>query len=244
MGRLFAYLEETGQMDNTMIVITSDHGDYLGDHWLGEKDLFHECSVKVPLIIYDPSAEADATRGTVCDELVESIDLVPTFLEWFEQNIPNHIVEGRSLVPFLRGEQPDQWREFVISEYDYSTTQAAEKLGLEPADCRLFMVADKDWKLVHAQGDMRPMLFDLNEDPEEFYDLGDSASHFPVRELMYQRLGAWARRMSQRTAIADERIKKMRGKALDKGIFLGLYDGTEVPDEKVQPIKGKGKKRF
>jgi len=67
MGRLFAYLEESGQMDNTMIVLTSDHGDYLGDHWLGEKDLFHECSVKVPLIIYDPSPEADSTRGTTCE---------------------------------------------------------------------------------------------------------------------------------------------------------------------------------
>ena len=64
-----------------MIVFTSDHGDYLGDHWLGEKELFHEPSVKVPLIIYDPVAEADATRGTVCDELVEAIDLAPTFLE-------------------------------------------------------------------------------------------------------------------------------------------------------------------
>ena len=69
MGRLFDYLETTGQMDNTMIVITSDHGDYLGDHWLGEKDLFHEQSVKVPLIIYDPSPDADTTRGTTCDEI-------------------------------------------------------------------------------------------------------------------------------------------------------------------------------
>jgi arylsulfatase A-like enzyme len=51
----------------------------LGDHWMGEKDLFHEPSVKVPLIIYDPTAKA--TRGMVCDELVEAIDLAPTFLE-------------------------------------------------------------------------------------------------------------------------------------------------------------------
>ena len=55
-----------------MIVLTSDHGDYLGDHWLGEKDLFHEPSVKVPMIVYDPRAEANKTRGTTCDALVES----------------------------------------------------------------------------------------------------------------------------------------------------------------------------
>ena len=80
MGRLFAWLEETGRMQDTMIVVTSDHGDYLGDHWLGEKNLFHEPSIKVPLIIYDPRAEADATRGTTCDELVEAIDLLPHLL--------------------------------------------------------------------------------------------------------------------------------------------------------------------
>ena len=67
MGVLFDYLKASGQMDNTMIVVTSDHGDYLGDHWLGEKDLFHDPSVKVPLIIYDPSLHADAQRGQVCD---------------------------------------------------------------------------------------------------------------------------------------------------------------------------------
>jgi arylsulfatase A-like enzyme len=59
-------MEENGLMQNTMIVFTSDHGDYLGDHWMGEKDLFHEPSVKIPLIVYDPSAPEPA-RGKVCD---------------------------------------------------------------------------------------------------------------------------------------------------------------------------------
>ena len=63
MGVLFSFLEKRGYFDNTMIVFTSDHGDYLGDHWLGEKELFHEPSVKIPLIIYDPSNEADARAG-------------------------------------------------------------------------------------------------------------------------------------------------------------------------------------
>ncbi|MGI9493441.1 MAG: sulfatase-like hydrolase/transferase, partial [Geminicoccaceae bacterium] len=65
LGRLFAWMEEIGIAEDTMIVFTSDHGDYLGDHWLGEKELFHECSVRVPLIIHDPRPEADATRGSV-----------------------------------------------------------------------------------------------------------------------------------------------------------------------------------
>ena len=58
-----------------MVVFTSDHGDYLGDHWLGEKYLFHDQSVRVPLIIVAPSAAADGTRGTGTGALVELIDL-------------------------------------------------------------------------------------------------------------------------------------------------------------------------
>ena len=81
MGLLFDWLQRTGRMDDTMIVVTSDHGDFLGDHWMGEKQFFHDVSTKVPMIIYDPSPGAEATRGTTCDALVESIDLLPTFVE-------------------------------------------------------------------------------------------------------------------------------------------------------------------
>ena len=60
LGLLFRFMEERGLLADTLIVFTSDHGDYLGDHWLGEKDLFHDPSVKVPLIICDPSPQADS----------------------------------------------------------------------------------------------------------------------------------------------------------------------------------------
>ncbi len=103
MGVLMGFLEARGLLDTTMIVFTSDHGDYLGDHWMGEKDLFHDASAKIPLIVIDPSAAADATRGTVCDALVEAIDLAPTFIDYFGGKPPDHILEGRSLMPLLRG---------------------------------------------------------------------------------------------------------------------------------------------
>ncbi len=167
LGLLFRFLQERGLFDNTMIVFTSDHGDYLGDHWLGEKDLFHEPSVKVPLIIYDPSPEADKARGSVCDALVEAIDLAPTFLDAVggDPAAQSHRLEGRSLLPFLHGETPAQWRRFAISEYDYAMLPVAAKLGVEPRDARLFMVADQRWKYVHAIG-FRPMLYDLEADPQ------------------------------------------------------------------------------
>lgn len=238
LGVLFNWLQETGRMDDTMIVVTSDHGDYLGDHWLGEKNLFHDCSAKVPLIIYDPSPEADAARGTVCDELVESIDLAATFIEAAGGEVPGHIVQGRSLAPFIKGENPSDWREFAVSEYDYSSLPIAEKLGKEPSDARLFMLADKRWKFMHAEG-LRPQLFDMQTDPDELVDLAQDPAYDHVLSMMYERLAVWARGQSQRTTLSDKQIKAMRGKSLRTGITLGLYDETDAPAELTQFYRGK-----
>ena len=244
LGVLFDHLEKTGQMNDTMIVVTSDHGDYLGDHWLGEKDLFHECSVKVPLIVYDPSADADSTRGQVCDELVESIDLAATFIEVAGGEVPDHIVEGRSLLPFLHGKTVDSWREYAVSEFDYSATVMAARLGLEPRDARLFMITDKRWKFMHAEGGFRPMLFDMKADPNELTDLGDSAKHNDIIDMMYERLGEWGRRSSQRTTKSESDIKNMRAKSRRKGILLGVVDGSEIDDELLEKIKGTAAANF
>ena len=240
MGVLFRWMEETGRMEDTMIVLTSDHGDYLGDHWLGEKDLFHAPSVKVPLIIYDPSNGADSTRGTVCDALVESIDLAATFIEVAGGDVPDHIVEGRSLLPFLHGRSPCDWRDYVISEYNYSVTPMAARLGVETRDAVLFMVADLRWKLIHAEG-FGPMLFDLENDPNEFEDLGESSAHDGVRNMMYEKLFRWSRRHAQRTTRSEADILGMRGMSRRKGVLLGVYDGSEVPAELSAQYRGRAR---
>ena len=232
MGQLFAFLEERGLFDSTMIVFTSDHGDYLGDHWMGEEDLFHDPSVKIPLIIYDPSPEADGPRGTVCDELVESIDLAPTFLDALGSDPAeqSHRLEGRSLLPWLRGQEPETWRRFAVSEYDYSAMPAATALGKAPAEARLFMITNKRWKLMHAPG-YRPMLFDLKTDPNELHDLGAN----PVYEGECQRLMAalhqWGLRQSQRTTRSDSEIIASRGKSARRGILIGVWDEADVPQD-------------
>lgn len=241
LGRILDYLEETGEMANTMIVLTSDHGDYLGDHWMGEKDMFHDQAVKIPLIIYDPRAEADATRGTTCDALVEAIDLTATFIEVAGGEVPGHIVEGRSLLPWLRGELPADWRQVAISEYDYSSTGQAVKLGLEPRDARLFMVFDGRFKLIHAEGGFRPMLFDLETDPEEFHDLAKGDGHQAEIARLYDHLARWGRRMSQRVTKSDAEIVAGRGRSLRRGILTFLADGTEVPEELVMKYMGPAK---
>ena len=244
MGRLFEYLEQSGRMDDTMIVLTSDHGDYLGDHWMGEKELFHDPSVRIPLIIYDPSPEADASRGTVCDALVESIDLAATFIEVAGGAVPDHIVEGHSLLPFLHGETPDEWRDFAVSEYDFSATSMSVNLGLKPRDARLFMVVDARWKFMHSEGGFRPMLFDLENDPGELIDLGDSGAHDEILDLMYERLGRWARRMSQRTTKSEADIERMRKGSGGKGILLGVFDGSELDAKLWSKYRGSAAQRF
>ncbi|MBG6158878.1 arylsulfatase A-like enzyme [Labrenzia sp. EL_159] len=237
LGVLLDHLEKTGRLKDTMIVLTSDHGDYLGDHWLGEKDLFHDPSVKIPMIVYDPRPEADGTRGTTCDALVESIDLAPTFVEAAGGKVPDHILEGRSLLPWLHGEKPE-WREFAVSEFDFSPTPQAVKLGLEPRDCRLFMVFDGRYKLMHAEGGFRPMLFDLKHDPDEFHDLAKETGHRAEFDRLYAMLAEWGRRCAQRVTRSDDDIKGMRGRSIRKGILPFLVDGSEVPDELTEHYRG------
>ena len=243
LGRLLDHLEATGRMSDTMIVLTSDHGDYLGDHWLGEKDLFHEPSVKIPMIVYDPSPEADGLRGATCDALVESLDLTASFVEAAGGEIPGHILEGRSLLPWLRGEKPD-WRTYAISEYDYSGTAMQKTLGVSNRDARLFMVVDGRYKLVHAEGGFRPMLFDLQEDATEYFDLGQAKSHTKILTQLYGHLHQWARRMSQRVTTSETQIDRADARSLRRGILHFLVDETEVSDELSEKYRGKARQRY
>lgn len=228
MGRLFAWLEDTGRMDDTMIVLTSDHGDFLGDHWMGEKTFFHDASTKVPLIIYDPSPRADATRGTVSDALVECIDFAPTFVDLAGGKPPCHILEGESLLPILRGDRTETKRDYVICEYDFSATPVAHLHDIAVRDAVMFMVADKKWKLCHFEGGHRPMLFDLENDPRELTDLGDRDDHAKVIAMMYEKLFEWTRRQSQRTTRSEDQLIAMRTNTRGRGVVIGVYDENDT----------------
>ena len=243
LGVLLDHLEQSGQISETMIVLTSDHGDYLGDHWLGEKDLFHDPSSKIPMIIYDPRSEADATRGTTCNALVESIDLAATFVETAGGKVPDHIIEGRSLLPWICGEEPE-WRDYLISEYDYSVTPQCERLGLEPRDARLFMVYDGRYKLMHAEGGFRPMLFDLQNDPDELDDLARGTEHQAEIDRLFGYLAVWGRRLSQRVTKSEDDIKTMRGRSARRGVLPFLADGSEVPDELLEKYRGPVRQKY
>ncbi|MCR9139313.1 MAG: alkaline phosphatase family protein [Alphaproteobacteria bacterium] len=222
LGRLFAWLEETGKDKETMIVFTSDHGDYMGDHWLGEKELFHEVSVRVPLIIVDPRSEADGTRGSACNALVEAIDLVPTFLEATGAPSADHRLEGRSLQRFLHGIAVDDWRDAVFSEIDYGFYAAREMLNVGVSDARGYMLRTDRWKYIHFKG-FPAQLFDLKNDPLEFNDLGRDTAHEQVRVDMHARLLDRLVERKNRVTMTDTDVQAMRGKEDASGILIGKW---------------------
>jgi arylsulfatase A-like enzyme len=218
IGRLLGFLAEAGRMNDTLIVFTSDHGDFLGDHWLGEKELFFEPCVRLPLIICEPSAEA--ARGAICDELVEAIDLIPTFLEALEQAPSGHILEGLSLLRVLRGGNAVD-REAVFSELDYAFYPARAALKLGPNDARAVMVRTKQHKLIHYDG-FPPQLYDLINDPHELHDRGTDPGLDVVRDDLYELLLGWMRRRRNRTTLRDcEVVGRMGGPA--SGVQIGRW---------------------
>ena len=228
IGVLMRFLTERRLLDSTMIAFTSDHGDYLGDHWLGEKDLFHDCSARVPLILVDPSSQADPTRGTVSEALVEAIDLAPSFIRYFGGEPKPHVVEGRALQPLLHAEAPAGWRAYVFSEYDYAMMSPRRTLGTPVDASRLFMVFDGRWKYIHAVG-FRPMLYDLRSDPQELCDRGADPVCEAERARLKEALLAWSLRDHNRITMPDARIAAYsEASQLKSGLVIGFWDQAEL----------------
>jgi hypothetical protein len=117
-------------------------------------------------------------------------------------------------------------------------------LGLSTRDARLFMVFDGRFKLIHAEGGFRPMLFDLQNDPDEIDDLAKGDDHAEVIDRMYAHLRNWGLRMSQRVTRSEADIAGMRGRSARRGILPFLKDGSEVPAELTQRYFGESPKDY
>ena len=223
LGRLLRYLDEHGLTERTLIAFTSDHGDYLGDHWLGEKDLFHDCSARIPMILCDPSPQADATRGTTDSRFVEAVDLLPTFVEFAGGDVRTECVEGRSLLGILRGGDVREWRDIAVSEIDFSDRGPRTLLGVHPWECRAHMLRTDRWKYVFHER-FRPQLFDLTDDPRELVDLGEEPGYESVRREMHDRLFAWFRRRRNRIEMPEEILFEMGPERDERlGIMIGHW---------------------
>ena len=177
LGRLFGYLGAQGLASSTLVVLTSDHGEMGGDHWLVEKCGYWDESFHVPLIVRDPSAAADATRGLVVDVPTESVDVAPTVLDWLGAEIPVQF-DGWPLSSFLHaGAAPAHWRTAAHWEWDFRHPEyryAERRLGIPGEHCSLAVARSAEAKYVQfAAGPevLPPLLFDLVADPGHVLNL-------------------------------------------------------------------------
>lgn len=221
LGRLFDTMERQGLMKNTLVIFTADHGDFLGDHWLGEKELFYDTVQKIPFIVMDPRPQADPTRGSVDTRFVEGVDLVPTVLDWLGVAGAPHRIEGRSLLPLLEGGTPP-WRDFTYSELDYGFRQARLLRGKTPQQARAFSIRTGRWRYVYWL-DEPEQLFDLQADPQEFVDLGRDAGHAAVRATQRDRLLDFLARRKHRTTIGDDAVERGTNQYKRAGVFYGQW---------------------
>jgi arylsulfatase len=161
LGRIIDVLEKTGQLDKTIIIFMSDHGELLGDHGLLYKGCrFFEALVHVPLIISWPER---FQKGLKCRALVELVDLPPTLLE--ASGLPTPAtMQGKSLVPILTGKaEPGHHKPHVVCEYHDAVDLPEGSHGT--------MYFDGRYKSVVYHGKDVGELYDLSTDPGEFNNL-------------------------------------------------------------------------
>jgi arylsulfatase A-like enzyme len=203
LGRAFAAIKAAGQWNNTLVIFTSDHAELMGDHYLLGKGGYHDQSQHVPLVIRDPLTRA---RGNVVEDFTEAVDLYPTLLEAMGVE-PAHAGDGRSLAPFLSGDEPPGgWRDAAHWEFDFRDVagQSAETaLGLDSVSLNMAAIRTERWKYVHFAA-LPPLLFDLDADPDCLHNLAADPSHAAVRAEMAERLLNWrARHLDQTLALTE-----------------------------------------
>lgn len=176
VGRLQKKLKEKGFADNTVIVFTSDNGFYLGEHGLAGKWFMHEESIRLPLVIYDPRLP-EKLRGRKVDEFALSIDVAPTIEELAGVEIPGD-VQGKSLLPLIRGEKTD-WRPDFFYEHNFKHGSIPQTEG----------VRTSRWKYTRyvSEDPVYEELFDLKNDPHEEQNLAKVAEHAEVLDRLRKR---------------------------------------------------------
>ncbi|SHI85995.1 choline-sulfatase [Shimia gijangensis] len=166
IGELIEVLEEQGLREDTIVILTSDHGEMLGEKGMIQKRHLYEWSTRIPLFIDMPGAPASKVETPV-----SLIDLPSTLVEMAGQT-PAVPMEGRSLMPALRGEALEVVP--IISEYH------GEGI-MRPA----FMVRVGDWKYIYCHGEA-PQLFNLVQDPDEWNNLSGRPEHAKLENELDQ----------------------------------------------------------
>jgi arylsulfatase A-like enzyme len=172
IGKMLAYLDESGLAKNTIVIYASDQGFYLGEHGWYDKRWMYEQSLRTPLIARWPGM---VKAGSVCKDMVANIDFAETFLEIAGAEVPKDM-QGRSLVPVLKGQTPTDWRKAFY--YHYYETPDSHNVA------RHYGVRTERYKLIHYYREDEWELFDLKNDPQEMKSIyADPANAALVAEL-------------------------------------------------------------
>ena len=163
VGRLLDALERTGQLDNTLILFTSDHGEHLGDYNCFGKRSFHDTAARIPMIVRGPGG---FDGGQISDEVVSLVDVAPTFLSAAEARITDHPLDGLDLADVLAGRTD---REIVFGQFAQEDRSAPDfvSTGETVAAGSSYMAVSKRWKYFYSAPDDREFLFDRKGDPGE-----------------------------------------------------------------------------
>lgn len=204
LGRLWQALEAAGAWDDTIIVLTSDHAEMMGDHFMLGKGGFFDGSYHIPLIIRDPRRRQAA--GSKVDRFTEAVDIFPTLLDLIDQDPSPHL-DGRSLKPFLEGKTPEDWRDAAHWEFDFRSIadgDAERHFGIASRQCNLAVIRTAQFKYVHFGGGLPPILFDLAKDPGELTNIASDPAYLAVRLDFTERLLAWrGEHLDQSLALAE-----------------------------------------
>ena len=178
IGRVLDYLDETGLADNTIVIYSSDQGFYLGEHGWFDKRWVYEPSLRTPLIVRWPGV---TEPGSVNRQIVSPLDFAETFLEVAGTEIPSDM-QGRSLVPLLRGQTPEDWRESLY--YHYYEFPGPHSVR------RHFAVVDGRYKLIrfYEEDVDQWELYDLERDPHELTSVYGHPKYAQVQARLKTRL--------------------------------------------------------
>ena len=193
VGRVLDYLDESGLADNTVVVYSSDQGFYLGDHGWFDKRFMYEESLRMPLLVRWPGVVEAGSENT---DLVQNLDFAETFLEIAGVPVPAD-VQGRSLVPLLKGDTQDDWRDSIYYHYyefdgDRRTAHMVRRHNGVRTD---------RYKLIHFYNLGEWELYDLERDPREMQSVyGDPDYADVVRDLK-----AELERLQQQYRVPDDR---------------------------------------
>ena len=218
LGIPLSTLDETGLARDTRVIYTSDHGDNLGARGLWGKSTMYEESAGVPLIM----AGADVPSGVVCREPVSLVDCFPTILE--AAGVPAHPddrdLPGHSLFDLARGIAP---RRTVLCEYH----AAGGATGA-------FMIRHGPFKFVHYVG-TRPMLFDLDRDPQERNDLATDPGYAGlIRDCLAELRQIVDPEAVDRRARADQEARIAEFGGREAILARGSFGYSPIPGEKAQ----------